>query len=272
MLQVRNVTRATRNILHYHVWSHEPSKKPTLSQKTEIKPEDQLIPYDRVFVLDPVSGKTQRTPISLQNLLSATNLKTHTIKLVREDPQPVVQVVDRGNATPSKRSLDPHPKNDAIPFDHVYLVDPQSNAISDEASYLPDLLSSIERDTEFIQLVAREPKPLVRVIQHNEAYKKRVSQRKAKMRQPETKHIQCTWHLAPGDLQHKLKKVRSEVVKGNRVEVTFLPKHGIPVPPPLLRNQMINDALASLQEDCKECQPRTQQGLRVVLHLDSSSR
>lgn len=180
----------------------------------------------------------------------------------------MVKIIERGKSFISKRLVDPNPKNDAIPFKDVYIVDSETNSVSESSVPLWKLLSRIDRHKHFVQLVASQPKPLVRVVDQHEAYKKKKARRETKKRQVESKHIQCTWQLAAGDLQHKLEKVNSEILKGNRVEVTFLPKHGVPVPPPRLRSQMIQDALAFLLEHCKQYQPQTEQGLRVMLHLE----
>ncbi|KAJ1308301.1 hypothetical protein OPQ81_004014 [Rhizoctonia solani] len=130
-------------------------------------------------------------------------------------------------------------KNDAIPYTHVRLVNSETNRLEPETK-LKDLLASIDLEANFVQLVSTDPpdggKPLVKIINKHDAAQKERDQKAKKKEQKkaasgrESKEIQLSWNVEPGDLKHKLSKVIKELEKKNRVTISFIPKKGSPVP------------------------------------------
>jgi len=237
--------------------------------RDSLKTQNDRIPFDYVHVRDPFTGIIGKDPVTLKSLLMSTNLKLQTIELIAESPKPVVQIVGSGKPVKSLRSNEVHPKNERIPFKNVFVIDSETNKVLEREIPLQNLLASVDRSVYFIQLVAREPRPLVRIVAQSEDYLKRKLKRKTKAKTVDTKEVQCTWSLASGDLRHKMERVRAHTMKGDRVNVVFTPKHKVPVPPPRIRDQLLDEALSYVREDCKEAQPRTVEGLRVTLHLEA---
>jgi translation initiation factor IF-3 len=120
------------------------------------------------------------------------------------------------------------PTNRQIPFDHVYIVDPDTNKLSDSTHSLEELLATRQR--RIIELVASTPKPIVRVTTRSEVearYRemKRALKKGARVGE-EPKEVQLTWGVAKADLEHKLRKARRDLEKGYRVAVVVTVKNG----------------------------------------------
>ena len=120
------------------------------------------------------------------------------------------------------------PTNRQIPFDHVYVVDPDTNKLSDSKHSLEELLATRQR--RIIELVASTPEPIVRVTTRSEVearYRemKRALKKGARVGE-EPKEVQLTWGVAKADLEHKLRKAGRDLEKGYRVVVVVTVKKG----------------------------------------------
>ncbi|EPQ59677.1 hypothetical protein GLOTRDRAFT_34401 [Gloeophyllum trabeum ATCC 11539] len=160
------------------------------------------------------------------------------------------------------------PKNENIPHRTVRLVDPETSKLRPPAP-LEEILASFSRKTHFLQLVSERPEPIVKLINKEEARRKRVQQRKAQLQNKmEEKEIQMTWGIASADLEHKLRKVRQELEKGNRVDLVYAPKKGQPLPSPAAREQRVKETLDLLADIGKEWKPREQTARMIVIYLE----
>lgn len=136
---------------------------------------------------------------------------------------------------------------------------------------LSTVLSSIDRNEEFVQLVT-DDQPIVKILNKKEAYDKAKALKKAKKdneRLQGDKEIQMTWGVAAGDLEHKINKVRKELEKKNRVSLIFAPKKRQPVPSPQEQDERVNKVLEMLKDIGKESRPRTLLRSLLTLHLEA---
>ncbi|KZT27071.1 hypothetical protein NEOLEDRAFT_1089957 [Neolentinus lepideus HHB14362 ss-1] len=160
------------------------------------------------------------------------------------------------------------PKNDKIPHRVVRLVDPETSKLLAPAP-LEEVLVAFDHKKFFLQLVSEHPEPIVKLIDKNEARKKRLAERKqALLNKREEKEIQLTWKIANGDLLHKLKKVRQELEKGNRVDLVYAPKKGQVLPSPEEKDDIVRDTLRILEDIGREWKPREQAPRMTVVYLE----
>ena len=164
----------------------------------------------------------------------------------------------------SKRLVD-----DDIPFRAVRLADPESGSLR-PLTPLRTLLSSIDRTTHHIELVADAPDPVVKIVntkQARERYKEAKKRAQAAARAQVRKEIQLTWGVAAGDLAHKLEKARQELVGGRKVDLIFASKKGQAVPTKQAMDTRLKDALDTLADVGKEYRARGEQKNIVALYL-----
>ncbi|KAJ3476869.1 hypothetical protein NLI96_g10856 [Meripilus lineatus] len=149
----------------------------------------------------------------------------------------------------------------------VRFVDPETGALQPMASY-PPLLASITQKTHFLELVSEEPEPIVRLISRKLRHEREKGiKQKKKENKMEQKEVQLTWGVAAGDLGHKLKKVRQELMKGNRVSLVFAPRKG---QPPLKPEQMaakVQETADALADIGKEWKAREMQKSTAAIHF-----
>ncbi|KAF9782333.1 hypothetical protein BJ322DRAFT_983883, partial [Thelephora terrestris] len=165
---------------------------------------------------------------------------------------------------PSKR-----PTDDDIPFNLVRLADPESGSLHPLAS-LKTILRSIDRKTHHVELVSDRPDPIVRIVNKKEArekYKELRKRAQAAARAQVRKEIQVTWGVAPGDLAHKLEKVRHELVGGKKVDLIFASKRGQVVPTKQEMDVRLNGVLETLADVGKEYLPRAVRNAMTVSYL-----
>lgn len=166
-------------------------------------------------------------------------------------------------------------KNDAIPFREVRLVNSEGRL--EPETRLKELLKSIDLDENFVQLVTPDPpdggKPLVKVINKHEAAQKEREQKAKKREQKkaaagrETKEIQLSWGVEPGDLKRKLGKAIQELEKKNRVKVAFIPKKGSPVPSRDQMSAKMDQVWDAVKHVATETQPRMAGDLTGLMYL-----
>jgi translation initiation factor IF-3 len=78
-----------------------------------------------------------------------------------------------------------------------------------------------------------------------------------------------SWCTGAADRVHKVRKVREELEKGNRVELVFSPKKNKRVSPHEME-ALVQEVLAQVQDVMKEWQPREVQGSQVIFHLQGT--
>lgn len=160
-------------------------------------------------------------------------------------------------------------RDDKIPHRLVQLVDPATKHLL-PLRPLAELLASIDRKTQFVELVAEHPAPIVKIIEKKAAYEKRKEQkRRAKevKRRNIQKEVQLTWGVALGDLEHKLKKVRSDLEKGYRVDLVFAPKSGHELPSPTEMQNRADKTVALLSDVAKEWKPRETRKTMIAIYF-----
>jgi translation initiation factor IF-3 len=155
----------------------------------------------------------------------------------------------------------------------VQLVDPATKRLQPPTS-VREIMSSINLNTHFVELVAEYPNPIVRVSSKKDAFDKlKASKEKKKLQAKqsiEEKEIQMTWGVARGDLAHKLNKVIEELRKGNRVELVFAPKKGQVVPTPRNMDMRVEEILDLIKDVGKEWKPREVRNVVTILHLQGA--
>lgn len=133
-------------------------------------------------------------------------------------------------------STRPPPKfliNEGIPHSVVQLVNPETRK-PDPPTRLDALLAKLDRKRgDYYSLVdaGHIPAPLI-ILRNRKAEfdKKKAEKAAAKVKKSETKIIEMTWSIEPGDLRHKLSKAKSHLEKGDAVEILFKPKPKVPLP------------------------------------------
>jgi translation initiation factor IF-3 len=168
-----------------------------------------------------------------------------------------------------------HIRNDEIQYAFVRLVDSETGRLNPPKP-LRDILSSVNLKTHFVELVGEQPDPIVKIISKKDAFD-RFKERKAKMKSTakneiEQKEIQLTWGVAAGDLVHKLKKVREELEKGNRVDVVYARKRGQRLPSPQEMEARVQETLGLMQDIGKEWKQRDVQRAATVIHLQGGPK
>lgn len=168
------------------------------------------------------------------------------------------------SSTANKRLI-----NDNIPFKLVRLADPESGSLHPLAP-LKTILDSIDTKTHHIELVADRPDPIVKIVDTKEArerYKEAKKRAQAAARAQVRKEIQLTWGVAPGDLAHKLEKVRQELAGGKKVDLVFTGKKGQTVPTKRAMDDRVKGVLETLADVGKEYLPMEVRKGMIVLHL-----
>lgn len=162
-----------------------------------------------------------------------------------------------------------HLRNEAIPFRSACLVGEDGSL--GPLTPLSQLLASLNPAEQFLELVGNNPEqPIVKLKNKKEHFQKQKEwnkRQKVVASSNVQKEIQMSWGVEVGDLTHKLKKVRKELEKGNRVELVFSPK--VPQRPPTAAHMTarLQEATVHLVEFAREWSPRKVEGAVAILYL-----
>lgn len=162
--------------------------------------------------------------------------------------------------------------DDNIPFNRVRLADSES---LHPLAPLSTILSSIDRKTHHVELVADTPDPIVKIVNTKEArekFKELKKRAQAAARAQVRKEIQVTWGVAPGDLAHKLQKARQELMGGKKVDLIFASKQGQVVPTKQEMDDRLKGVLETLSDAGKEYLPREVRKAATILYLRPSGQ
>ncbi|QRV87203.1 translation initiation factor IF3 [Ceratobasidium sp. AG-Ba] len=172
-------------------------------------------------------------------------------------------------------------KNDAIPYHIVRVVNPETNKLDPEIK-LRELLAKVDLDKNYVQLISAGgpdgAKPIVKIINKQEASRKEREQKSKKKEQKktsagrETKEIQLSFTVEPGDLKHKLDKCIKELEKRNRVVVVFVKKKSAPMPSPEQKAARLQAVWEAVQHVATESQPRLVQEATAALYLQGTGK
>lgn len=167
-------------------------------------------------------------------------------------------------------------KNDAIPHPVVRLVDSKTNRLGPETK-LSELLKTVDLETNYVQLISTDApdggKPLVKVINKHDAAQKEREQKSKRKEQKKTasgresKEIQLSWGVEPGDLKHKLSKCVQELEKKNRVNVVFVKKKGAPLPSREQQVEKLEAVWEAVKHVAAEREPRVIHESTAVIYL-----
>jgi translation initiation factor IF-3 len=156
-----------------------------------------------------------------------------------------------------------------IGYPVVQLVDPETDRLHPPTT-LSNIVSSIDLKTHFIELVREYPNPIVKIFSKQASFEERKASKGKKKNQMVLKEIQMTWGVASGDLAHKLRKVRQELEKGNRVDLVYAPKKGQPIPTLGEMEWRVQETLKFIQDIGKEWKSREAKGAMTVLYLQGT--
>ncbi|KAG6829740.1 hypothetical protein H0H87_010372 [Tephrocybe sp. NHM501043] len=160
-------------------------------------------------------------------------------------------------------------RGQAIPHRLVRLVDPQTSKLT-PLQPLSTILSSINRASHYVELVADKPEPIVKIIdRYLETTRAAEAAYRARevARQNIQKEVQVSWSAAPADLTHKVDKVREELARGVRVDLVFSRKSGQPKITPQEMYERANEVLKGLEDVAREFKPREVRPSSGVLAL-----
>jgi len=121
----------------------------------------------------------------------------------------------------------------SIPHDMVHVVDSETGRLGPPRA-LADILSSIDKELSRIELIAEQPRPVVRIITREFARQQRKDDKMralhAKQTQAERKQLQMTWGVDGNDLARKISRARGYLTKNHPVDVVLSKKRGVPLP------------------------------------------
>ena len=123
---------------------------------------------------------------------------------------------------------------------------------------LEDILASIDETTHYVELVSETP-ALVKIFDKAEKKIRFLAQKaraKVSAKRNLRKEVQLTWNTQPGDIAHKLAKVREELEKGSRVDLVFAPKPKTDHPPIMVMRQRLDEFVASCADLASEWRER----------------
>lgn len=190
----------------------------------------------------------------------ATLPSTHKCHIPRSITVPVRHV--KHQAMPGADHL----RDRDIPYHIVQLVNEDGRL--EPPAPLSHIIASIDSKTHFVELVSEDPQPLVKIKNKKQEY---IKMKEWKRRQKEVaasniqKEIQMTWGVELGDLAHKLKKVRKELERGNRVDLVYAPKANQVIPSRVIMENRIKETVEMLSDIAKEWMPRRfEKGVAVL--------
>ncbi|TBU27683.1 hypothetical protein BD311DRAFT_759829 [Dichomitus squalens] len=194
----------------------------------------------------------------------------------RPDQLPASDAPRSNNPLPSeeegekKKKPLQNPRNEAIRYRYVRLVNPETGAL-EPPTLLRNILPTLDRKTQYLELVNENPEPIVKIINTKMLYArgKAKKERQQQNRPPEEKELQLTWGVGMGDLQFKLRKAREDLLDGNRVTLIFAIKKGQKVPSPPEQQAMIEEAVRLLEDVGRERKERAVQKHMTALFLES---
>lgn len=140
--------------------------------------------------------------------------------------------------------------NENIPFDTVQVVNPETRKPDPPTSFRPLLGKLDKKRGDYYALVDQSHQPAPLIVLRNrkmEFDKRKAAKAASKVRKTETKILEMTWSIEPGDLSHKLSKAKSHLEKGDSVEILFKPKRKVALPPPDHMKKLIADVEAEMR-------------------------
>ncbi|KAJ7265898.1 hypothetical protein B0H12DRAFT_1179770 [Mycena haematopus] len=149
----------------------------------------------------------------------------------------------------------PLPRDEKIPHEEVSVVQEDNSLFK---TSLKSLLQSLDRTKVWVELVAVVPQPVVKIVEKKAAVaaqKKLRERQRVSARKNTVKEVQLTWGSEPGDLEHKLDRVRSLLEIGVKVDIVFSTKPKTLPPSVAVQQAKVKDTIESLADISKEWKP-----------------
>ncbi|KAJ6516382.1 hypothetical protein C8R45DRAFT_763541, partial [Mycena sanguinolenta] len=144
------------------------------------------------------------------------------------------------------------PRDESIPYEEVSVVQEDNSLVK---TSLKTLLRDLDRTKVWVELVAVKPEPVVRIVLKKAAVaaqKKQREKQRASARKNTVKEVQLTWGSEPGDIEHKLARVRSFLEIGQKVDVVFSTKPKTQPPSAAVQQAKVKETIESLADTSKE--------------------
>ncbi|GJE84807.1 hypothetical protein PsYK624_008830 [Phanerochaete sordida] len=187
----------------------------------------------------------------------------------------------RGRGPPQPTEPPRKPRDEEIGFRRVRLVDPDTGSLG-PLTDLAQVIQSVRnrpstpapgteeqaeaagekrekwwKKTWCVELVTHTPDPIVRAVNLSDEYRKAKEMHKKKRDGIiKEKEVQLSWHVAQGDLEHKLRKVRETLEEGERVTLAFSRKKGQNWPTPEEKEAKIEEVVGQLTDTAEEWKER----------------
>lgn len=160
-----------------------------------------------------------------------------------------------------------HVRNANIPYSIVTVVE-NDGKLAPEPVHLSQLLKEVDLNNFFIELVSEQPSPLVKIKNKKDVYAiEKTRAKQLKTSRTVIKELQFSWAISMGDLQHKLAKAASYLDKGNRVDITFLPKANQPSLSRSERDRISGQIREGLRHVGKEGQPPRERYQELTMYF-----
>lgn len=150
------------------------------------------------------------------------------------------------------------PRDMEIPFKVVQLVHPETGKLSEPMALTAVIDSLPDKKLEYVELVTKDPGPIVKIVNKKDAFEKRkLAKKKASVvaKRNTHKEVQLTWGAAEGDYTHKVARIREELEKGSRVDLVFSHKKGQVLPTPDEMREQVRATVEMLADVGKEWKP-----------------
>lgn len=137
----------------------------------------------------------------------------------------------------------------SIPYDMVHMVDSETGQLGPSRA-LADVLAGIDKDELRVELIAEQPRPVVRIITRDFARQQKKDDKmralRARRPQAERKQFQMTWGVNGNDLARKISRARGYLIKNHPVDFVLSKKKGIPLPSRDVMQWRMDDIVAAL--------------------------
>ncbi|KAJ7367818.1 hypothetical protein DFH08DRAFT_761150 [Mycena albidolilacea] len=146
-------------------------------------------------------------------------------------------------------------RDEKIPYVEVSVVEEDNTLVK---TSLRRLLRSIDRTESWIELVSEDPEPVVKIINKKaavEIQRRLKKQRRESARHNIMKEVQLTWGSEPGDLEHKLARVRAYLEMGAKVDIVYAIKPNAVPPSVAVQQEKVQNTIDSLADIAKEWRP-----------------
>jgi translation initiation factor IF-3 len=137
----------------------------------------------------------------------------------------------------------------------VYLPNEENQLVK---MTLRQILNSMDHKIQWVELVAVNPQPVVKIIDKKAAFaleKDLRGRQRASLRKNAVKEVQLTWGSELSDLEHKLARVREYLEIGAKVDIVFSNKPKTVPPSVEVMKKKVQDTVTMMADISKEWKP-----------------